>query len=217
MAAGGILRGVALAALAIGLTAAPTAAQDLARGAELYELCAQCHGTQGEGNQLVLAPAIGGLESWYTVAQVEKFKGGLRGTHPEDVAGLRMHPMARALKSDEDIQHVAAYVATLPVADPEPVVEGGDATRGAELYAPCVACHGANGGGNQALLAPALHTANDWYLVSSLQRYKSGVRGWNTENVNAILMRGLAGTLTDEQAIKDVVAYIMTLNGDQAN
>ncbi len=206
-----IRRLTALAGLAAVALAGAASAQDLARGKELFELCAQCHGPRGEGNQLVLAPSIAGLPTWYVVEQVTKFKSGLRGVHPDDVAGLRMHPMGRALKSDEEIQAVAAYVESMPRANPKPVLEGGDPQRGAALYAPCIACHGANADGNQALWAPRLQGANDWYLLSSLRRYKAGIRGTNPLNANAQIMRGMAGTLVDEQAMKDVVAYIMTL------
>ncbi len=207
------IRHLAALALTAVVLAGPAAAQD---GAELFELCVQCHGARGEGNPLVLAPSIAGLQEWYVVAQVENFKSGLRGIHPEDVAGLRMHPMARALKSDGEIRAVAAYVAGLPPVFPEPVVEGGDPQRGATLYGACAACHGVDGVGNETLKAPALHNASDWYLFSSLQRYKSGVRAANPANMNAQIMRGMASTLQDEQAMKDVVAYIMTLSGGQA-
>ncbi len=202
------------ALVALGLVAlagAAAAQQSTPPGAELYELCAQCHGERGEGNQVVLAPAIAGLQEWYVVAQVRNFKGGLRGTHPADVAGLRMHPMALALETDEELKAVSAYVASLPPVYPEPTVEGGDAERGAQLYGTCVACHGPDGAGNEALGSPRLYQANDWYLLSSLQRYKNGVRASNPANANAQVMLGIAGTLADEQAMKDVVAYIMSL------
>ena len=203
------LRSATLAGLA-GVALAASAATATPPGSELYELCAQCHGTQGEGNQLILAPAIAGLPEWYVAAQVRNFKGGLRGTHPEDVAGLRMHPMALA-QEDEEIDAVSAYVATLPPVDPEPVLEGGDPERGKQLYTPCVACHGPDGKGNQALNSPNITHASDWYLLSSLQRYKNGLRSYNPANANAQVMRGMVGTLVDEQAMRDVVAYIMTL------
>ena len=119
---------VAVAVLAVATPAA--FAEDHARGRELYDLCAQCHGPEGEGNQLVLAPAIAGFSQWYIDAQLRKFRSGARGTHPKDVGGLRMYPMSLTLKNDEDIEALAAYVASLPPAQPERVVEDGDAARG---------------------------------------------------------------------------------------
>ena len=53
---------------------------------------------------------------------------------------------------------------------------------------------------------------SDWYLVSTLEKYKSGIRGGNPANTNAVLMRGMSNVLPNDQAIKDVVAYISTLN-----
>ena len=187
----------------------PAAAED-ARGAELFGLCSQCHGEQGEGNQLALAPAIAGLPQWYVEAQLGYFRNGGRGDHPQDIAGLHMRPMSRALRTDEDLKLVAAYVASLPPVRPEPVVEAGDAQRGAGLYTVCAQCHGAAGEGNQALNAPPLRNMSDWYLVSGLERYKAGIRGGNPKNPNGIMMRGMAMSLADEQAIRDVVAYITT-------
>lgn len=186
----------------------PAAAQD-ARGAELFGLCKQCHGAQGEGNQQALAPAIAGLDSWYVEAQLGYFRNGGRGDHPQDIPGLHMRPMSRTLRSDEDVKLVAAYVASLPRVRPTPV-EGGDAQRGSGLYTVCAQCHGAAGEGNQALNAPPLRNMSDWYLVSALERYKAGIRGGNPKNPNGIMMRGMSMSLADEQAIKDVVAYITT-------
>lgn len=185
-------------------------AQDLARGEALFNYCTQCHGDAGGGSQLALAPAIAGLSEWYILSQFQKFQSGDRGTHPDDVGGLRMHPMSRVIRSEEDAQAVAAYVASLAPRRPEPVVVGGDSARGAQLYTLCGTCHGPDGEGNQALNAPALRTTSDWYLLEALEKFKAGVRGSNPRNGNAILMRGMAMQLADEQAMKDVVAYIMT-------
>ncbi len=197
----------------VGLVAGGQAlAQDLRRGAEIYELCSQCHGAQGEGNEVVLAPTIAGLDQWYVARQLRNYKGGLRGLHPEDVGGLRMYPMSLSLKDDASIDAVAAYVASMDPAVPTPVLSGGDATRGAKLYQVCVQCHGEDGAGNEQLKAPKLRGASDWYLLSSLQKYKAGVRGNNPKNTYAQLMRGMSATLKDEQAMKDVIAHIMTLD-----
>ena len=200
----------AAAALAVGGTAA---AADLERGEELYDLCTQCHGETGAGSPLALAPAIAGFESWYVEKQLHNFRDGARGVHPEDVGGLRMHPMSLSLKTDADIADVSAFVASLPAADPPRLVEGGDPARGAQLYATCAACHGPDGAGNQTMNAPALRTTSDWYLVESLHKYKQGIRGANPKNPNGLLMRGMAVQLADRQAMKDVVAYIKTLEG----
>ena len=201
---------------AFGATAAVGGSSaDEGRGEQLYRLCAQCHGPEGAGEALFLAPAIAGLAEWYVTAQLENFRSGVRGTHPDDVGGLRMHPMSLALRDESDLQAAAAYVASLPPARPERVLDGGNVTAGAELYKTCAACHGPDGAGNQATFSPRLSGTSDWYLLSSLQKYKAGIRGANPQNQNGIMMRGMAVQLADEQAIKDVVAHIMTLSGSK--
>jgi cytochrome c553 len=210
---------LAAALLAVGAALAPARAADLERGAEIFELCAQCHGGDGSGHQAYLAPNLSGLPEWYVLGQLRNFQGGLRGLHPDDVAGLRMYPMLRTFKgerADEDMQAVAAYVAQLPVQMPPSTLSGGDPARGATFYQVCLTCHGPDGKGQQALGAPPLPQQQDWYMLSSLQRYKDGVRSNDPRNANAQIMRGMAATLPDEQAMKDVIAYIRSLGGAQA-
>jgi cytochrome c553 len=191
------------------------AAQDVERGRELFQLCATCHGAGGEGNQLYLAPGIAGLPLWYVEGQLTKFRDGVRGTHFDDVAGMRMRPMALSLRTEhgDDLKDVAAYVATLPGTKPAPTLSGGDAARGAAHYAVCQACHGVAGEGVPATNAPPLAYQADWYMLSSIQRFKSGVRGSNPADANGAVMRGMAAILQDEQAMKDVIAHITSLAG----
>ena len=206
---------VVFAALAaIGLVSAAGAVgaeePDLERGAELYELCQQCHGENGEGNPLSLAPAIAGFDQWYVELQLNNYREGIRGLHPEDIAGMRMYPMSKSIKEDEDVTHLAAYVASLPPARP-PVTLDGDAQKGQALYATCAACHGPEAQGMEVVGGPNLRVTSDWYLVKQLHKYKTGVRGRNPGDVAGARMWPISLTLADEQAMKDVVAYIMTL------
>lgn len=209
---------LATAALALLVSACkPTPPPIAESGPRLYETCAACHGEQGQGNELAGAPALAGLEPWYVKAQLNKFQQGIRGTHPDDVEGLRMRPMALSLERDTElhpelVDAVVDYIATLPPADPEPSLEGGRAEKGQALYAPCTACHGPDGKGNKAQNAPALVHSNDWYMLTQLKKLKTGVRGSNPKDVTGQQMVPMAGTLADEQAMKDVIAYIETLS-----
>jgi len=187
-------------------------AEENARGRALFELCAQCHGSAAQGTELFLAPAIAGLDDWYVVSQLNVFKSGARGMNWQDVGGMRMHPMSLWLTTDADIQAVASYVASLPKVSPPNVVQGGDAAAGKAIYATCAACHGQNGEGNKSMNSPPLSHMSDWYLVSSLEKFKAGIRGGNPANPNAVMMRGMSNMLTSDQSIKDVVAYISTFN-----
>jgi cytochrome c553 len=201
-----------LAALAVAMLAAPSAsAQDVARGELLYALCAQCHGASGAGNAEFLAPSIAGLPQWYAEAQLMKFRAGYRGGHFDDIAGMRMRPMSLALESDADVKSVSAYVASLPPVEPLAEVEGGDTAKGQVLYAPCAACHAPDGSGNEAVLGPPLAHTSDWYLLKQLVNFRAGVRGVKPGDTSGALMRPMSMTLADEQAMKDVIAYIKTL------
>jgi cytochrome c oxidase subunit 2 len=191
-------------------------AQDLARGEELFDLCATCHGAEGQGNELFLAPNIGGMPLWYLEGQLELFRSGARGTHFDDIQGMRMRPMALSLRTEhgDDLKDVAAYTASLPSVKPAATLMGGDAERGATHYAVCQACHGAAGEGVPATNGPPVANPCDWYLLSSIELFKSGARGSNPANPNGAVMRGMAGILQDEQAMKDVIAYMIGLSGE---
>jgi cytochrome c oxidase subunit 2 len=179
---------------------------------ELYDGCVQCHGERGEGNQVVGAPAIAGLERWYIKRQLRQFKLGYRGYHPEDVGGKRMQPMARTMDTDEKVDLVSAYVASLPATKPAPGLEGGNPDTGKIYFAVCVQCHGADGRGNIDQFGPPLVGASDWYLLTQLQSFKAGLRGTHPDDVTGAKMRPFSMTLPNEQAMKDVIAYIGTLS-----
>ena len=197
------------------LAALPAATQDLARGEVLYQFCQQCHRADGRGDRMALAPAISGLPQWFLEAQLKKFSEGGRGMHFDDLEGMRMRPMTMWLDGPEDFAAVAAYVAAMPKAIPEPTIEGGDPESGKQKYIPCIACHGANGEGNQALNAPPLAGMSDWYQVRALEKFKAGIRGTNPKDTTGMLMRPMSMTLADEQAILDVVSYINTLTASE--
>lgn len=173
--------------------------------------CTPCHGNQGEGDASIAAPAIAGLEEWYVKAQLEKFKSGVRGTHFDDIEGMRMRPMSLTLKTDTDVETVAGFVANLPKAPVEATLQGGQAEKGATAYAACAACHGPDGKGNQQLNAPGLVGAHDWYLLSQLQKFKSGARGSDPADITGAQMAPMAATLATEQDMLDVIAHIQTL------
>ena len=183
------------------------------RGADLYRLCAVCHGESAAGDEAVGAPAIGGMPQWYLEGQLNQFRAGNRGTHFDDIMGMRMRPMALTLREESDVEAVAAYVAAMPAANPAPSLAGGDAASGKAIYSTtCVACHGPNGEGNPAMMGAApLNGSSDWYLFRQIENFKVGVRGGQPGDQGGALMRPMVLQLTDEQMIKNVVAYIMTL------
>lgn len=185
---------------------------DVAKGKALFGLCTQCHGTNGGGMQVALAPAIAGLPAWYIEAQLAKFKSGQRGLHAQDTGGLRMYPMSRWLQNEQEQKDVAAYVASLPAVAPAPTLaKAGDAAKGQGYYAVCSACHAPDGSGNQGMGAPPLTGLNDWYLLTSIQKYKKSIRGSLPGDTLGPAMIGMVATLPDDAAVLDVIAHIQTL------
>jgi cytochrome c553 len=210
----GALMGLVLT-LSLSLTACQDPSPDKASlkySEDLYDGCVQCHGENGEGDQDLGAPAIAGLERWYVKAQLRKFKKSQRGWHIDDMAGKRMQPMALALDTDEKVDLVAAYVASFPRTSPASTLEGGNPATGKIYFATCVQCHGADGRGNIDEFGPPLVGASDWYLLTQLQNFKAGVRGTHADDVTGAKMRPFSMTLPNEQAMKDVIAYIATLS-----
>jgi len=183
------------------------------RGADLFRLCAICHGENAAGNEAVGAPSIAGMPSWYLEAQLKQFRDGNRGTHFDDIMGMRMRPMALTLTREGDVETVSAHIAAMPAADPAPSVTGGDVANGKVIYTTiCIACHGPDGAGNREMMGAApIHRSSDWYLFRQVENFRAGIRGARPGDAGGALMRPMVSKFTGEQDIKDVVAYITTL------
>ena len=74
-----------------------------------------------------------------------------------------------------------------------------DAAAGKTVAAKCVACHGANGEGNAAMLSPKLAGQLEVYLASSLKAFKAGTR-------TNPMMAPMAAGLSDDD-VANVAAY----------
>lgn len=213
-----MLRGVAFALFAVTMVSlviwgcGTRVHEGIARGADLYDTCKPCHGVNGGGNQALGAPSIAGLPQWYLEAQLNKFRSGLRGTNPSDMEGHRMRPMARSLNIEGDVSSVAQYVASMKP-QPAPVtLAGGDTTAGSAKYTTvCTVCHGADAGGQETMGAPMLVNQADWYMLRQLEKFKTGMRGADTLDVQGQQMAAMSSMLEDHQAMLDVLAYIHTL------
>ncbi len=90
-----------------------TVVGDIEHGEKIYGLCANCHGSDGQGIQALNAPRQAGMSDWYLVTQLQNFKARIRGSHADDMYGIQMQLMADVLQDDEDIDDLVAYVNTL--------------------------------------------------------------------------------------------------------
>jgi len=179
-------------------------------GKQLYSNCVACHGPGGQGNKQLNAPKIAGLSSWYIVRQLQDFKSGQRGSHPEDTYGQQMRPFASMLQDRSAMADVAAYINSLPDQSASVSVAGNE-KRGARIFRTCGACHGPQGQGRYPMNAPRLAGMSDWYLRRQLLNFKQGIRGDASEDFYGRQMAEMAETLVDSQQLDSVIAYINSL------
>ena len=183
---------------------------DPKKGRMKYMTCLGCHGLKAEGNRGFMAPRLAEQAPWYLKIQLDKFKEGVRGSHPRDLQGGQMAPMARLLVGTA-VDDVIAHIATL---DPgKPADRGsGDAVPGKELYALCATCHGRFAEGQEARKAPRLAHQHAWYLERQLRNFRGGVRGAHAADIEGQQMAEIAKTLADDNAIADLIAFIQSLD-----
>ena len=188
----------AIASLLLGcaLFAQPAYAEgDLERGKRLSYTCLGCHGIDGYRNAYpsYRVPKLGGQHAAYIVSAVQGYRDGLR-EHPT------MQAQAHSL-SDQDLEDIAAYLATLGT---ETVEAGGSEGIDLEVAATCVACHGRNGI-SVAPTWPTLAGQHEDYLVHALNQYRNG------ERKQAVMVQ-MAAALTDED-VAVLARYYASLDG----
>ncbi len=179
-------------------------------GAAQYAVCAACHGQQGEGIVAMNAPKIAGQSAWYLKRQLMNYKKGLRGTHEGDVYGAQMIGMAATLADEQAVDNVVAHILTFPDNAVSSTIEG-DVASGQKYYNVCAYCHGGDGMGIQAMNAPRAAGMSDWYMERQLHNFKDEIRGGHPQDYNGKQMGFMADNLHDDQAVRDVIAYINTL------
>lgn len=180
---------------------------DVEAGKTAFATCVACHGANAEGNKAMSAPRLVHLDTVYIVAQLEKFKAGIRGGEGASASARQMAGMAGTLADQQSVLDVASYIATLEAPASAATLEG-DAAVGADYYNQfCGACHGAKAEGNIALNSPRLSGADDWYLREQLLAFRAGTRGSHPDDRTGKQMRAMVGLLPDEQTITDVVVF----------
>jgi cytochrome c oxidase subunit 2 len=93
--------------------ARPTLNGDVDRGRELFVTCAHCHGAQGQGVWSTRAPRLAGISDWYLVRQLENFRKGNRGRHPQDFYGTQMAALSRMVHNEQEERDLVAYINSL--------------------------------------------------------------------------------------------------------
>ena len=92
---------------------AQTVEGNVQAGASRFTVCAYCHGAEGQGIEAMNAPRLAGMTDWYLAHQLQNFRRGIRGEHPQDYYGKQMGFMGRILQDDQAVSDVIAYINTL--------------------------------------------------------------------------------------------------------
>jgi cytochrome c oxidase subunit 2 len=104
-----------------------------------------------------------------------------------------------------------SWLAQQPTWSDMQAIPPGDAVAGKTSYATCAACHGQQGEGNVAMNAPSLAVLPDWYIARQINHFKHGIRGASEADEFGRQMAPMANMLPDDTAIRNVTAYIETL------
>ncbi|HYL72311.1 MAG TPA: c-type cytochrome, partial [Candidatus Dormibacteraeota bacterium] len=142
---------------------------------------------------------------WFTPT-----KTGTYNVLCEQLCGIAHFAMRGRVVVEEQAAY-DAWLAAQPTFGATMAQAAGSATAGAASYAVCTACHGPDGQGNPTLNAPKLAGQAGWYLTRQLNGFKHGVRGGDPRDTFALQMAPMAATLTDDAAVRNVVAYIESL------
>jgi cytochrome c oxidase subunit 2 len=122
--------------------------------------------------------------------------------------------MAPTLTDDQAVEDVIAYLETLTPEILPKTIEG-DVAKGKELYQVCGACHGDDGKGIEERSTPRIAGEPDWYLERQIGNFSKRIRGDHADDIFGRQMAVINDLLLqDEQAVKDVIAYINTMPAD---
>ena len=184
----------------IGLTSLANASEekimgDAEKGKALSTSCAACHGSDGNSSNPEW-PKLAGQSESYLIKQLMDYRSDKR-------KNAVMSSMAKAIESDEDVLHLAAFYANSEakegkaknkniVADGESIYRGGIVEAG---VAACSACHGPAGSGIPAAKFPKVSAQHATYSVIQLQLFKSGERNNDTGK----MMRNMAKKMSTAQ------------------
>lgn len=165
------------------------------RGKPLAYTCFGCHGIEGYRNAYpsYRVPKLGGQKAAYITVALKDYRDGNR-SHPT------MHAQASSF-TDQQIEDIAAYMATLGNTTVE---NGGSAGASLAAAQTCAACHGQNGIAVSPNW-PTLAGQYEDYLVTALHRYRDG------ERTNPV-MQPIASQLSDAD-ITQLARYFSGLEG----
>jgi cytochrome c553 len=78
-----------------------------------YERCMECHRYNASGEIAFGSPPLIGLQGWYMVDQLKKYKQGHRGATKGDVNGAKMLQLMTGVETEQTMKDLAGYILTL--------------------------------------------------------------------------------------------------------
>lgn len=142
----------------------------------------------------------------------------------EELCGIGHFVMRGSIVIEEQADY-DTWLAAQPTFGETQAMAAPNIAAGQAQFALCASCHGAQGEGNQALNGPKLAGQSAWYIERQLKYFQDGVRGGEGDT-NGQAMVGMARTLADDDAVRNMAAYIaslpdtpaaVTISGDVAN
>jgi cytochrome c553 len=153
--------------LALVLGAAGDARADAEAGRQKAQVCAACHGENGNSSQAMF-PSLAGQPKQFIVSALYQFREGKR-VNPV------MSPMAANL-TNADLNDLAAHFSAQKPLAPTASIAASRAAEGAAVAQKnnCTACHTATLAGQQHI--PRLAGQHRDYLAVQLQEFRAGTR-----------------------------------------
>ena len=201
-------------------------APDLDVGEEINEVCAGCHGANGEGGKQGEYPRLAGQPYQFLVDQLLLFRERKRpNLAMVEYVDDRQMP-------DPDIQDIAAYLTAIDLPTRLEAVDEnapgfdafarlqeakrvlqipraeGDIGIGEKLYRrECASCHGRDGRGDSAGGVPLLAGQYTNYLWRQVRKYTDKVRIHDPDAPDDNLL----GAFSHDE-LRDILAYVSTLD-----
>jgi cytochrome c553 len=179
------------------------------RGKALASSCISCHGNDFTGMVSERSPSLPQLSDWYMQSQMQKFKHNVRGYEVTDSDGNVMKALMQNY-SHQQMADMVAYIRTFKSKE-QTISLGGDPVKGKTHYQTCIACHQVDGKGNKLVNSPSLLGHSDLYVYNQLIKFRNGHRGNGSGDKAGKIMQMSSKILPDDQAIKDLAAYLTTL------
>ncbi|MBT3668117.1 MAG: c-type cytochrome [Opitutae bacterium] len=183
---------------------------DQERGEALVAECMLCHSNK----EAQRGPILHGMETWYLIDQLEKFRSGVRGNLASNRSEYLMGIGAKKIQSDYELVYVANWFSEQ---DPLPAIRTikGDIEDGQSVYVQrCVSCHGENGEGNRQFVAPSLQRLEGWYFLEQMRKFRSGQRGYHIKDIGGQSMAAASNEISD-RTLRNVVAYCIDAFGPE--